>query len=299
MAIKLITGVPGAGKTLTAIKDIYEQVQKNNNPKLPATEKRPIYSDIDGLNFGNDVYTIDANHDWRECPDGSLIVYDEVHQRWPTSGKGGRSDDQTCRDLDQHRHRGIDFIIITQWPTKVHFEARTNVTEHVHLNRIAGAKYSTLFKWNSAQGSPDDFHAKQSADTQSFIFPKKLFKYYKSATIHTHKFKIPKKLVFFAVLAAIPATLVVKNIASGETFFTNGLSHSTTTQAESPLAAPPVQTVTEIIIPKRQLLAGCIASKTECYCYTDDGQLLDLEFSQCLNILEKPLPFPLTIEKNT
>lgn len=300
MAITLITGVPGAGKTLKAIELIHAQVQINNDPKTDKL-KRPIYSDIDGLNFGGDVYTIDDKHDWRDCPDGSLVVYDEVHRRWPATGKTGRSEDITARELDTHRHRGFDFIIISQWPTKIHFEVRTNVTEHLHISRVAGAKYANVFKWDSAQGSPDDYHAKEKADTSSFPYPKKLFKFYKSATIHTHKFKIPKKLIFFAVLALIPALYVVKTLVSGETFFTQGFTPSTNSTIEkAPETLAFGASPSTIIIPiHKPLLAGCVASRTFCHCYTDEGKIIDQDLATCLNTLERPLAFPLVIEKKS
>lgn len=308
MAITLVTGVPGAGKTLFAINEIYKQVLKNNDPKTPAEEKRPIFSDIDGINFGEgEVYVVDRDHDWRQCPDGSLIVYDEAHKRWEATGQSGRSKDDTARDLDEHRHRGFDFIVISQYPTKIHFEVRTNVTRHVHVKRPAGVKAAQLFIWDSQQSNPDDFHAKQSADTEKFIYPKKLFQYYKSATIHTHKLRIPKKLIAFAVFAALPLSYAGYNLLTKDTFFTSGLTPSKPQQAQerlavAPASPPPVQPesvyIEKVEKPKVvQLLLGCIADATDCICYTDDGQVLYQSPQQCRATLDRPLPFPLKLEE--
>lgn len=321
MAIKLITGVPGSGKTLMAIKDIAEQVKANNDPKTPSfndtksTEenfdaskhkrfKRPIYTDIDGINFGEgEVYKVQPDHDWRECPDGSLIIYDEVHKKWRSEGQAGLSKNPQINDLDMHRHRGMDFILITQYPTKVHHEVRTNVTEHYHIKRPSGAKAATTYKWDLAQSSPNDFHAKNEADIAPFVFPKKYFKHYKSATIHTHKFKLPKYLVFLVIVGMVP----IVN-ATYTTFTQPNLLNKAETPTQPPplkpapesqpakAAAPVLANSTQQTTNYKQKLAGCISNANHCNCYADNYEILDLTYEQCIKLSNEPLPLPMQIQ---
>lgn len=301
MAITLITGVPGSGKTLLAVQAIAEQVKKNRDPKTPPEDRRPIYTDIDGIDFGTDVEFYDG--DWRLLPDGSLVVYDEVHRRWPATGRSGMSSDETCSQLDTHRHRGFDFILITQWPTKLHFEARTNVTIHKHLVRISGSHNATIYTWQQAEGAPDSRESKDKADTEPFRYPKQLFEHYKSATIHTHKLHIPKKIIFFAVLLFIVLALLYRNISSND-------SALIATFANSEPEPPPQQETFQIsqLLPSaggeatpaaqaaKLIILGCISNSRTCHCYDESGKVIKQEFLDCLTMAENPLPFPLKLE---
>jgi zona occludens toxin (predicted ATPase) len=301
MAITLITGVPGAGKTLLAIKAIYDQVQKNNNPKTKPEDRRPIYTDIEGIDFGGDVDFYDG--DWRELPDGSLVVFDEIHRRWPATGRSGMSNDETCSQLDMHRHRGFDFYLITQWPTKLHFEARTNVNHHKHLVRLSGSKSATVYTWQQAQGSPDSRESKDVADTEAFLYPKHLFKHYKSATIHTHKLKIPKKLIGYGALLTVVLSLLFYNVTQRDSELLSTVSEPEITQQEKRTeqgsALAQALTSTSAAQSSAIMLAGCIANDTNCMCYTSEGVPLRLQYDKCIKYLNEPIPFPLTIKSKS
>ncbi|WP_100097333.1 zonular occludens toxin domain-containing protein [Xanthomonas campestris] len=74
--IYLVTGMPGNGKTLYAVEFIKKAVEKG----------RKVYTDIKGLTLAG---IEPAPDDWRTLPDGSLVVYDEAHKRFPAfKGKG-------------------------------------------------------------------------------------------------------------------------------------------------------------------------------------------------------------------
>ena len=62
--IILITGTPGSGKTLFAVSKILAWAKEN---------KREIFADIDGLSIDG---IEKSPEDWRETPDGSIVVYD-------------------------------------------------------------------------------------------------------------------------------------------------------------------------------------------------------------------------------
>ncbi len=75
--IYLVTGVPGSGKTLFSIGMIHDWLK----------EGRQVYADIEGLNIDG---VEAAPDDWRDNPEGSVVVYDECQQKFPADGTGGR-----------------------------------------------------------------------------------------------------------------------------------------------------------------------------------------------------------------
>lgn len=69
MALKLVTAPPGTGKTLLLIKMIFEYLK----------EGRRVYCNIDQLKI-DEVLPIPHNADWRDYPDGSVVIYDEAQE---------------------------------------------------------------------------------------------------------------------------------------------------------------------------------------------------------------------------
>lgn len=93
MAIKLITGVPGAGKTLMMVEEIYKRNQKT------------YVCGLDGELPGIEVERLEVGFDWRELPDSSFVVIDEVHYHWPHDFKTAGNPPPQIKDLSMHRHR--------------------------------------------------------------------------------------------------------------------------------------------------------------------------------------------------
>ncbi|MEG2937095.1 MAG: zonular occludens toxin domain-containing protein [Vagococcus sp.] len=69
MALKLVTAPPGTGKTLLLIKMIFEYLKQG----------RRVYSNISSLKI-EEVLPISSTADWRDLPDGSVVIYDEAHE---------------------------------------------------------------------------------------------------------------------------------------------------------------------------------------------------------------------------
>lgn len=212
--ITLITGSPGGGKTLYVVSKLIPQLLAEGRTvytnitdicyhsvdSLHGQEfKRNLVKVKDDLPVWDKVLPLSDDLDWRQLPFGSVVIYDEAQQFFPSSGRTGLSSDGRVSDLDTHRHRGYDLFYITQHPTLIDSHIRKFVSHHVHLYRKLGAKRSILYEWNHCVSSPESV----IGDTESFVrstffFNKKSFKFYKSSEIHTVKFRIPKK--FFYIL---------------------------------------------------------------------------------------------------
>lgn len=196
--ITLITGTPGSGKTLYAVTKILEYVEQNKKLLEQGKEPRLIYSNIDGLNIDG---VEPAPKDWRDTPDGSVIFYDEIQQL--DEYKKSRYDNEICDSLQVHRHTGHDIYGITQFPVLLHPNFRAVVGMHQHLHRGWGLSSATVFNWAYCVDAPNAPSNKKLCEhTFRFAYPKDVYKYYKSATVHTHKARIPKK-IFLGLLALL------------------------------------------------------------------------------------------------
>jgi len=287
--ITLITGVPGAGKTLRAVYLIMQALEKG----------RLVFTDIDGFNHP-DVQT--APNDWRDTPEGSLVVYDESQKTYPSTGKAGRVEDERITSLETHRHTGHDLIFITQAPTLIHHHIRKLVGLHIHVHRAAGLKRATLFTWDFTCEAPNDRREQERADTENWFYPKDLFKYYKSATIHTHKFNVPKKIAFALSAVVLVVGYVVYQLVSDGGLSTLNLADSApldeqqSAQVGIPtadaVAASSITNHEEIILP----VAGFIKSGTSCRAWNSEGAQMDINLAQCLNLAAKPLPINIKMQ---
>jgi len=243
MPIKLVTGTPGAGKTLTALQDALTQVGVDFGLSDPLAEwdrgtipTRPVYfCNIRGLDPR--LPTIETPWDWESCPDGSLIVVDEA---WEFFGKQLRNaDDPRVLNLAKHRHRGFDFIWTSQAPSQLISAVRDLVGSHVHVTRKFGTETTIRYEWPHVQESPNGQTAKAQAIEQVWRYPPKLFPIYESATLHTVKRKIPAKIIAALVLAGfVPVLLAVSGWALYQGFGTAGVDLPSLT-TETAIAAQP------------------------------------------------------------
>ena len=192
--IYLITGVPGAGKTLRAIFHIL-RFQKAG---------RTVYADIDGLAVPG---VLPGVEDWRETPDGSVVVYDECQQRFGPDKGQGRSDNPVIAAFEVHRHTGHDIVLITQHPGLLHSHIRRLVGRHEHLTRAHGWGRAMVYGRDQLidRFTPTAFKA---CDSQLWKHPKEYYALYHSASEHTHKARLPGKLVGMGLVVLVGGGLV-------------------------------------------------------------------------------------------
>lgn len=185
--------------------DIVLRVNEEHDLTLQSIRPvRTIYTNIKGLKLEN-TRPLPENCDWRTCPDGSIIVIDEI-QNIPMFSIETRSVDPILKDMTIHRHRGFDIRGITQFPNLVHKNFLALVGHHRHLVNGWGLKSSTVYHWSTVKQDPNAYKNKAvSEKNESFKFPKHLYKYYKSSTAHTHKLRLPLRFIFWLVLALVVA----------------------------------------------------------------------------------------------
>ena len=194
--LHLITGVPGAGKTSFTLSDFL------------AIENRPKYATpVNGLDYAkHNIEKIDSLEEWVHLPEGSVIFCDEAQQFLRPKRKDAVSPEWVT-EFETHRHRGLDFYCTTQHPMFIDIHFRRLVGEHVHYHRAYGSRLIAQRKWQRCIDDPNDYHAMQEAEIKHLTLPKHIFKEYKSTTVDTHKFKVPRKLVLaLSVLLLLAGT---------------------------------------------------------------------------------------------
>lgn len=206
--ITLITGTPGAGKTLYAVTRLIKEI--NENPE------RQIYADITGLRIDGVHLSPD---DWRDAPDGALIIYDECQYRDMFKRGRGANAYTAVLDLTTHRHTGKDIWLITQTPSYLHKDVLAVVGEHYHLDRPMGAKLANLYRYRQAEEKPGGTTVKARAESRTlFKYDKKVFDYYDSVDVadenaNHKKLKIPLWKVLPLIVGLLILIYTFYNIA--------------------------------------------------------------------------------------
>lgn len=178
---------------------------------------RHIYSNIDGLKVDN-VQPIEI--DWRKCPDGSIIFYDEIQLLYEYSTDNKQDKDSIVKSLTIHRHRAFDIYGITQFPSLVHTNYRAVVGLHYHLHRGWGAKSATVYVWANCRDKPNSLGNKLTAERDfRFNYPKRLYEVYESATADTVKLRVPLKLFLILLIPLFGALMFIFSLSAGSNNF--------------------------------------------------------------------------------
>jgi zona occludens toxin len=299
--ITLITGQPGAGKTLFALQFVRE---------LAAKEGRPVhFSGIKDLRL---PWLELANpEDWYQVPQGSIVVVDEAQRIFRPRGAGAVVP-RHVSELETHRHQGIDLFIITQHPMLVDTNVRRLVGRHFHVVRSFGLKRATVHEWNAAKEQCDK--SREDSVRHEWSYPQDLFAAYHSAEVHTHKARVPARVFILLSLPLLlaglvwvvakwweksgsvrpdkpPAAKATATAVESSRTSTGKLSTSDWIAAQRPrveglaYTAPVYDDVTK---PARAPYpAACLASKVRCRCYSEQGTGLDMPHALCRQIVER------------
>lgn len=282
--IRVLTGQPGAGKTLRAVW--YMQQARR--------EGRPVY--VHGVPDIK-VPGVQALEDpllWHECPIGSLIVIDEAHAFF---GGVHRENPPHIEALATLRHRGHDLILITQHPSSFCKFARVRVGRHEHLFRVGGQQAANVYAWNEVQDDPRSMAAKEIAESSVWLYPTDVFGLYRSTVLHTVKPRMPRIVYWLAGVLLSLLVVVWYSVGEVQAIAAPGETAAASQSGSAALApptrreAPPVRTPEQWLaqfqplVPHRPESAPayfgreaeaprliCISVENrECRCYTHDG----------------------------
>lgn len=295
----LRTGTPGAGKTLSTIDEVLKRADKEG--------REVYYTNIEGMNL--DGWTeLDNAEEWhKKIPDNAIYVCDEFYEVFPKLGITAKRPEH-YQLLAKHRHKGLDVYLVCQGVQQIDDFLKPLFENHYHLIRSEMFEQSKIFKSKGFITSPHTKGGRKDLETSSYVFNKDLYDKYKSATIHTHKKRIPKVYKQLAIMLclALASFLFVKG------FFTKKIT------GESETVQQTVQSVHETVDfremqkevaniddfePRNDLPQSaaaydslrlkvnsyprlqCFNNNGFCTCYTQQATKLKLDNTTCLNYM--------------
>lgn len=213
MAIYLITGTPGAGKTLNTVQAVHERAKKESRAVYYANINGMF--DANGLTFENwhrmgnpneegiDLATDVTPHSWQNAPDGSILLIDECQDYYPTVSANSKQPDYIM-DFAKHRHRGFDVYLITQGPNLLNPKLKSWVSPHIHYYRAFGG--SRTYRYTNEQIVNNVSNIKtvaNSAIKKRVKLNSKYYGTYVSASVHTNNRRHHWKLIALLTLPFI------------------------------------------------------------------------------------------------
>lgn len=311
--IYLTTGGNGAGKTLITLKDVRDQQLK---------ESRPVY--YHGFTAKQQLkdwgwQEFDPKK-WQDLPDGSICVMDECQNDFPAKVQG-ELPDYINAVAQFRRKRGFDFWMITPHPSMINLNIRRLIESpswHRHLKRTAGAAMVSELKFNFVEMKCEQPGAGARGVVSMRAYPKDVYEWYESASMHTGKVRIPKQVwMLVACVLLVPTmgyfayTTLMSNVTKGakpaaavegavpvQTMPTGPqrerpqkmtaeeyVAERTARLKDFPQTAPAYDEVTKPT--EAPYPAACVQMGKTCKCYTQQATLLQVSGAVCLQIVQQ------------
>ena len=304
----LITGANGAGKTLNTLKWVRERSLKEGRPVCHNGRFEPVE--------GGELASwkkIDMK-DWQSEPDGTIFLVDECHNDFPLRAPSATPPDYV-RMLAEHRRRGFDFYLVTQHPQNLDNFVRRLIGSpgwHRHLKRTFGADLVSCLEWNAVNPNCEKDGSGKSGTVTMVAFPKEVYGWYKSASLHTGKKKIPRSVwVLGACALLVPIfgyfafTTVYGNVTKNAKPV--AASQASGMASQVAVAAGPVTADDYIALRKARIPdfphtapaydevtrpaqapypAACVHMGKVCKCYSQQGTVLATTGEVCLQIVK-------------
>ncbi|PUA99154.1 zona occludens toxin [Acidovorax sp. 107] len=312
--IYLTTGANGAGKTLLTLKDVRAQQLKEN---------RPVYYhgfDMDEAKAAEFGWQKFDPKDWQGLPDGSICIMDECQNEFPLRRSGSEVPEYVQAIAQHRRRRGFDFWMICPHPSLVDVFVRRLIDKpswHRHLKRAFGADVVSVLRFSAPDMKCEEPGAGARGEVSMVGYPKEVYSWYRSASLHTGKRKIPRAVfvlaacaiavpsaLYFAITGvyknatkqAKPATETIANVPGGNAP-QNGrqvaqvmtaaeyVDHRTPRLKDFPQTAPAYDEVTKPT--EAPYPAACVQMGKTCKCYTQQATLLQVSGAACLQIVQQ------------
>lgn len=309
----LVTGANGAGKTLNTLKWIRERSVKENRPVCHNGRFEPVE--------GGELSTwkhIDVKN-WQDEPDGTIFLVDECHNDFPLRAPSSAPPEHV-KMLAEHRRRGFDFYLVTQHPQNIDSFVRRLIGSpgwHRHLKRTFGADLVSCLEWPAVNPNCEKDGSGKTGTVTMVPFPKEVFSWYKSATLHTGKKKIPWRVWLLLACVLIVPLIMYFAITGVHGNVTKGAKEATKTPTETTAKGTPSPpaTITAGLTPDQYLdqrkprfpdfpntapvydeltkpvsapyPAACMKNATSCKCYTQQATLLRVSAEVCEQIVRE------------
>lgn len=312
--ITVITGTPGAGKTLYAISKLLlpllgTHVPVTDDDGVTTMHPRVIYTNIRGLLIEHELIDGGDNQglrDWHTwAKPGAVIVFDEFQKAWPPRPNGSKVPEE-IQALDTHRHMGVDFVLITQNVINTDRHVHGLVGRHLHVRRMANTHMCIVYEWDHCSRAL--LYAK-SLTKAPWRYSKKVFKLYRSADAHTKQPRKVPGLVWFILAGLVGLAYLgpttwhrLQDRIAGAQAKPAQLAQApaapkwSATPPQAPASAPQVlaqvtpapQAPAPAPAASAPVFAGCIAAASRCTCYDTAGAPVDRDPASCRDMTAPP-----------
>jgi len=313
--IYLTTGGNGAGKTLLTLQDVRNQQLKENRPVyFHGFEIEPSFQAESGWIYWDDPKK------WMDIPEGSICLFDECQTYF---GKSNTRDvPQFILDLAQFRRkRGIDMWLLLPHPSMLHVDIRRLVESpswHRHVKRAFGSDMASVTTYSVPNLRCEEGSTDEKGVVAMRPYPKEVYKWYRSASLHTGKRKIPRAfwvlafaslcipaLAYFAWdaisglsdpdkitksvlgtpagIATDPARLATSTAGSAAITSEEYARARTPRFDGLPHTAPAYDELTRPV--RAPYPAACVSSRNRCVCYSDQATPIQTPKEVCLQIV--------------
>jgi zona occludens toxin len=142
---------------------------------------------------------------WHEYAEkGAILFFDEV-QNIHRNRNPATPVPPSVAAYEVHRHRGLDFFIITQNPSLIDGNVRALVSRHIHLS----STWARRLQFEFPQCKTDLSFTTGEGVKSNYTLPKEVFSLYKSASLHTKlERKKPFALYGIGIVLVLIAALV-------------------------------------------------------------------------------------------
>jgi len=318
--INFISGTPGAGKTCMGLTFMTQQTKEGRPlfvhgiPELkiphvdvfctsPNCDVCTTYTEEDK----EKMHQADLWHEW--APKGAVLFYDEVQNVYRPRSSGSKVP-PSIQAFEVHRHRGLDFYLISQSPKLFDSNIRELISRHIHLKANWAGRFQ--YEWPECKLNTQ---STSDAIKSRYVLNSKMFELYQSASLHTkQKRKMPLAVVVFAI-AMLGALYMGSSVFARVTGAISGdpetslLESGGAALAATPLASanqpervvisapnqydftPAVRGVLEsapayshlVKVKDFPKLSACIAGRQKCVCYTQQLTVYPTTLQQCLD----------------
>lgn len=289
--LTLITGTPGAGKTLLATWEFARPVPGSTIEQSGQAVPRALFSNIRDLLVDHQHITGKDLESWQTwAKPGDVIIFDEVQEVWRPRGLGVKVPPEIAA-LETHRHMGVDLVLITQHPMLIDPNIRRLVNQHLHLRRITRG-VAMVYEWDHCENPGQ---TKTCIAHRTFFHRKKMYGLYKSAQLHTKPTVRMPKAVWMAGVALAGLAYIGPAAWSRVTGqYAAKPEVAKTVQAApvpgSAMAALPAASAPVVAAVPASFAAsaskpaylGCAMRGKVCRCYDEHGERVEVEVPVCL-----------------
>jgi zona occludens toxin len=283
---------------------------------------RPVFTNVRGLTLEHsklpliEEWTTEERNDQGTSeyqftfPPGSVVAIDECQQFFRPRATGSKVPPYISA-FETHRHRGIDFILLTQGSGLLDANIRKLVKGGLHI--FLKSSYLGRYRYEKSEViNEDDKSSYSLATKRKYRLPKETFNLYKSAELHT---KPPRAKLPWAAYVVVGAVAIGGFLAWKTTSRISGVVNPGETKAEgvnqdvprlndgravavmasavparlveamtpaddaNPLSAPLYAAVVPPVVAPE--VVGCIASAKSCTCYSQQATPVWLPPEQC------------------